>query len=81
VISNFLVTNGLGWEWNTFLQASVSEEHFLLIKAVGAFLGAVILWDIYKKRQNMAVISSLCIVVIYTGIVYWNILAYVVSQV
>lgn len=81
VISNFLVTNGLAQEWNMFLQALVSEEHFLLIKAACAFLVAIIMWDIYKKRPNMAVISSLCIVAIYTGVVYWNILAYVVSQV
>lgn len=81
LISNFLMTHGLGREWNPLLQAFVGEENFLLIKVAGAFLSALIMWDIYKKRPQMATIGSLCIVVFYTGIVYWNLFIFFVAQV
>jgi len=81
LISNFLVTHGLGREWNPFLQILVGGENFLLIKVAGAFLVALILWDIYQKQPQIAAISSLCVVVIYTGIVYWNLFTVFISWV
>jgi len=81
LISNFLVTHGLGQEWNPFLQILVSQENFLLIKVAGALLCTLILWDIYKKRPQMAMIGTLCIVVLYTGLLYWNLGVFFVAQV
>jgi len=81
LISNFLMTHGLGREWNPLLQTFVGGENFLLLKVAGAFLSTLILWDIYKKRPQMAAISSLCIVVFYTGIVYWNLFTFFIAQV
>ena len=81
LITNFLMTHGLGREWNPFLQTLVGGEPFLLLKVGGAFLSALILWDIYKKRPQMAAISSLCVVVVYTGIVYWNLFTVFISWV
>ena len=72
IISNFLVTSGLGREGNPFLQSLVGEQNFLIIKVVGALLCALILWDIYKRRPKMALISSLCFVGFYAVIVCWN---------
>ena len=46
LISNFLMTHGLGREWDPVLQTLVGGENFLLIKVAGAFLSALILWDI-----------------------------------
>lgn len=81
ILSNFLITEGLGREWNPFLQTLVGEESFLLIKVAGALLSTLILWDIYKKWPQAAIKSSICIVVLYTGIVYWNILTFLIGQV
>ena len=81
ILSNFLITEGLGREWNPFLQTLVGEESFLLIKVAGALLSVLILWDIYKKWPQAAIKSSICIVVLYTGIVYWNILTFLIGQV
>ena len=81
ILSNFLITEGLGREWNPFLQTLVGEESFLLIKVAGALLSILILWDIYKKWPQAAIKSSICIVVLYTGIVYWNILTFLIGQV
>ena len=81
ILSNFLITEGLGREWNPFLQTLVGEESFLLIKVAGALLSILIFWDIYKKWPRTAINSVICIVVLYTGIVYWNILTFLVGQV
>ena len=72
LISQFLVRHGLGYESNPFLQTFVNEENFLLIKLAGALLGALILWDVYKTRPRVALISTLSFVILYTGIVFWN---------
>lgn len=72
LISNFLVTHGLAREWNPYLQTLVIDDNFSLIKVASALLCTFILWDIYKKRPQMAMISTLCIVVLYTGLLYWN---------
>ena len=80
ILSNFLITEGLGREWNPFLQTLVGEESFLLIKVTGALLSILIFWDIYKKWPRVAINSVICVVILYTGIVYWNILAFLVGQ-
>lgn len=72
IISDFLIMQKLGREWNPFLKTLVGSEQFLLIKACGALLVIAIMWEIYKKRPRMAIVSSLCFLVLYTGIIYWN---------
>ena len=74
--SYFLVRDGLVRGENPFLQTLVGERNFLNIKVAGALLCAFILWDIYKRRPRMALISSLCFVGLYTGIVYWNLFVF-----
>jgi len=81
VLSNFLIAEGLAREWNPFLQTLVGEESFLLIKVTGALLSILILWDVYKKWPRVAINSVICVVILYTGIVYWNILTFLVGQV
>ena len=80
ILTNFLITEGLGREWNPFLQALVGKESFLFIKIAGALLSILILWDVYKKWPRAAINGSICVVVLYIGIVYWNILAFLISQ-
>ena len=81
LITNFLMANELGREWNPFLQNLAGGEPFLLIKVAGAFVAVLLLWDIYKKRRQVAAIGSLCAVVVYTGIVYWNLFTFFITQV
>ncbi len=76
VITSFLLQHGLGREGNPFLETLVGESDFLTTNVAGAFLSALLLWNVYKKRPRAAMAVSLCIVVVYTAIVYWNILAF-----
>ena len=79
ILSNFLITEGLGREWNPFLQTLVGEESFLLIKIAGALLSILIFWDIYKKWAKLASIAIPFSVVCYTGIVFWNLSIFFIS--
>lgn len=81
LISYFVVAHGLAREGNPFLQTLISERSFLVIKVAGALLCAFILWDIYKKRPKMALISSWCFVGFYAGIVIWNLYVFFITQV
>ena len=80
LISQFLIRHGLAREGNPFLQTLVSEGNFLVIKTLGALLCALILWDIYKRRPKLALVSSLCFTVLYAGIVTWNLCLFFVAQ-
>jgi hypothetical protein len=81
VLSNFLVSHNLGWEWNPFLKTLVGGEQFLLIKVCGALLVMILLWNTYRKQPVMAVIGSLCSLAFYTAIIYWNLFALAVSSI
>jgi len=81
LISQFLTRYGLGQEGNPFLRTFVSEGNFLLIKVAGALLGALILWDIYRKQPRVALISGALFVALYTGIVFWNLAVFFSGQI
>ena len=72
ILSQFLVSYGLGREGNPFLQTFVEQDNFPLIKLAAALLCALILWDIYKTRPRVAIAGSLSFVALYTVLVYWN---------
>ena len=81
LITDFLVRSGFGREGNPFLQAFIGEGNLVLIKMAGALLSALILWDIYRRRPRLVLIISLLFVAFYTGIVYWNLVGFFISQV
>jgi hypothetical protein len=71
LVSKSLIERGLGYEGNPFLSG-LSGPNLVLIKLASALLAALILWDIHKTRPRQAVVAAICSVVVYTGIVYWN---------
>jgi len=81
LISRFVITEKLGWEANPFLQTLVGKDVFLVIKVLGVLLCAFILWDIYKQWPKLGKISSLCFVVVYSGIVLWNLFVFFITQI
>ncbi len=81
ILSDFLVSRNLGREWNPLLKTLMGGEQFMLIKVCGALLVMILLWNIYRKRPGMAVISSLCSLVFYTAIIYWNLFALALTSI
>ena len=80
LISQFLVRHGLGREGNPFLETLVGEWYFWVIRVFGVLLCAVILWDIYKRRPKLAVITTWCFIVLYSGIVLWNSFVFFITK-
>ena len=72
VMSDFLIRGGLAREGNPFLLPLVGGVNFLIIKVVGVFICALILWDIYKRAPKLALISASIFVTFYGGLVLWN---------
>lgn len=79
LITKFLVSERFAREGNPFLQDLVGEDTFLGIKLAGVFVSALILWDMYKHHPRASYITTLCFVVIYTVIVFWNLLIFFVA--
>ena len=80
LVTEFLVSNRLGREGNPFLEPLVGQSTFLIIKAAGALLAAFILWDIHRRQPNLAFVASICFVVVYGGIVCWNLAVVFLAQ-
>ena len=72
IMSHFLIRGGLAREGNPFLLPLVGETNFLVIKVVGVFICALILWDIYKRARKLALISASIFVTFYGGLVLWS---------
>jgi len=72
IISNFIVRNGLGREANPFIQSLVGQSSFIFMKLVSAIIGALLLWRVFKKHMRLGLASIILFVMIYTGILWWN---------
>ncbi|UCB42717.1 MAG: hypothetical protein JSV77_09730 [Dehalococcoidales bacterium] len=72
VLTHFVIELGLGSEGNPFLLNLVGEPSFIILKAVGAFVCAFILWDIHRRHPRLAFFSTSVFVAFYIGIVTWN---------
>lgn len=80
LITQFLTEQGLAMEGNPFLQSIVGEGKFLLVKVAGGLLATLILWDVYKAKPRMALVGSAFLMVIYTGIIFWNLAVFFISR-
>ncbi len=79
VLTEFFVGFGLAREGSPFMMLSLNKGNFMLFKFLGAVLCALILWDVYKRHQRAALITSALGIILYTGIVYWNIVCVFLS--
>jgi hypothetical protein len=79
LISKFLVGSGLGQEVNPFLQAIISGNNFLVLKAVGSLFVGLLLWDIFSRQPKIAFICAAICVGFYTVILYWNLAVFFIS--
>ena len=79
LVTNYLISNGLGREGNPLLQPLVGDIGFIILKIVGALLCAVILWDVSRRYRKLALITTSCGVVFYAVIVLWNLSLFAIS--
>ncbi len=79
LISQHLISSGLGYEANPFLANRMLTTDFLAIKAGGAFLSAILLWFVSKRRPQLALSVSVFFMVFYTLILFWNIFVFTIG--
>ncbi|OGO36150.1 MAG: hypothetical protein A2147_08900 [Chloroflexi bacterium RBG_16_57_8] len=79
LISQSVIASGVGSEGNPFLQTLVGDAKFLPLKIGGALLVAIVLWDIYRRTPKLGIAASAACVALYTGIVYWNLVVYLLG--
>ncbi len=72
LLTKLLLDGGLAREGNPFLEPLVGDVGFIILKAAGALLCALILWDIYRHYPRLALIATWCSVATYAGVVLWN---------
>ena len=72
ILTTHIVELGLGREGNPFLLSIVGQPVFIVLKVVGVLLCGLILWDIYRRRRRLALVSTSCFVAVYGLIVLWN---------
>lgn len=72
LLTEFLVGKGAAREANPLLQPLVGDIGFLILKAAGAFLCALILWDIHRRLPRVGLIATVIAVTGYSLIVLWN---------
>jgi hypothetical protein len=72
VLTQYLVPNGLVHEANPFIEPLVGHTSFMILKIVGAFLCAVILWDVHRRFPKVGLIASWIAMIGCGAIVLWN---------
>ena len=81
LISQFLIRSGIGQEGNPFLKVLVAEGNFLIVKMCGAIICVLILWNMAKRLPRLVFIVSSCLVALYTALLFWNIVVFLVFRV
>jgi len=72
LITEYLVGSGIGQEANVFLRSTLIRGDFMLVKIAGVLLSGLMLWNINKHSPKVATITVWSSILLYTGIVFWN---------
>jgi hypothetical protein len=72
LVTELLVGGGLAREGNPLLEPLVGNIGFMVVKAAGALVCTVILWDVYRRFPRVAIWATWCFVAAYGLILAWN---------
>ncbi len=81
LISQYLISNGLGYEGNPILANWMLTTDLLTIKVGGASISAILLLGINKRRPRLALFTSVIFLVFYAFILFWNIFILIIALV
>jgi hypothetical protein len=71
-LTNLLINIGMAVEGNPLLIGIAGEPRFLIFKISGVLLATIFLWDLHRRFPKLAVLTAFAFVMIYGGIVSWN---------
>ena len=72
VLTNLLIQKGIAREANPLLVGIAGERALIIVKVIGVLLCVLILWDIYRRNPRLAFWTSSVFLLVYAGIVAWN---------
>ena len=72
IITKFIVQMGLATEGNPFLDYSVTQDTFLILKLTGGLIAALYLWSIYRRHPRFSIGFTSLLLAGYTFIIFWN---------
>ena len=76
LITEFAVSNDVGYEANPLLADMLGSHKFFFFKLLGSILVILFLRNISKKHYRVGLVSSYIAVILYMIVVFWNLLAY-----
>jgi hypothetical protein len=72
VLTEYIIGCTLGQEANPFVSRFMETGSLIWLKALGALIAALMLWDISRRQPRVALVACCICVAIYTLILYWN---------
>ena len=72
LITEYLISGGIGREGNPFLEPLVGETGFMLLKVFGSLFCAFVLFDIHRRYPTTAMVTTWIAVFGYFAVVLWN---------
>jgi hypothetical protein len=74
IITELAIDNSVGYEANPFLTDMLGSMSFFLFKLLGAIVVILFLRNVSIKHYRVGIVSSCIAVLLYTVIVFWNVL-------
>jgi hypothetical protein len=72
ILTEYVVRHSLGREANPFVSLFMQTDSLIRLKALGALICVLMLWDISRRQPRVALLSCCVCVAVYTLILYWN---------
>jgi|WetSurMetagenome_2_1015567.scaffolds.fasta_scaffold690961_1 hypothetical protein len=73
ILTYALVGKEMVREANPLLYDTAGSCSFLIMKILGAFLSAILIWLLYQRLPKLGLITSFVIMMFYASICTWNI--------
>jgi len=79
ILTQGLINTGMVRESNPLLRVALLTGDFMAIKILGTLLAIIILIDLNRHHPKMAGTTVWSFILIYTSIVYWNVIVYLMT--
>jgi hypothetical protein len=72
ILTEYVIRHSLGSEANPFVSLFMRTDSLISLKAIGALICVLMLWDISRRQPRVALVACCVCVAAYTLILYWN---------
>jgi hypothetical protein len=72
ILTEYVIRDSLGREANPFVSLFMQTASLISLKALGALICVLMLWDISRRQPRVALVACCVCVAAYTLILYWN---------